>query len=155
MAIRNRIKKKLQSFLGLEATSPPHKTSTSSSQPNQEVQPAASTQASQPIQQPSIQQSSSIKDTAQVQVQNEVLTEEQQKIQKHLHRTRMGLLKFLDKNGGILGLAELHDHSEKRYFVGHKKFSDLLEDLVAEELISYDWSAQQATLTEKGRESLK
>ena len=77
------------------------------------------------------------------------------KVARHLERTRKGLLRFLDKNGGEAGLAELHDHSERRYFIGHQKFSQLMEGMVMDGLVDYDWDLQQAKLTDSGRESLE
>ena len=45
------------------------------------------------------------------------------KIQRHLLRTKKGLLKFLQKEGGTTDLAALHTHSETRFLIGHQKFS--------------------------------
>jgi hypothetical protein len=61
------------------------------------------------------------------------------------------LLKLVVSNGGKTSLGQLHDLAEKRYFIAHKAFSDLMEEMVAEELFVYDWSAQQARITEKGQ----
>ncbi len=69
----------------------------------------------------------------------------------HFEKTRRGVLRFIDEQGGETGLAEMHDHSERRYFVGHKRFSDLMEGLVAESLIAYNHGTGRAVLTEAGR----
>ena len=74
-----------------------------------------------------------------------------EKVAKHRLRATKGLLKFVLKNGGNCSLADLHNHSETRYFIGHKAFSDLMEDLIAEELLSYDHATSIATLTENGQ----
>ena len=74
------------------------------------------------------------------------------KVAKHLQRTKKGILKFVEKNGGTCGLADMHDHSEKRFFVGHRKFSDLMEGMVEEGLLSYSWESQEAMITQEGRE---
>ena len=74
-----------------------------------------------------------------------------EKVAKHRLRATKGLLKFVSQSGGNCSLADLHNHSETRYFIGHKAFSDLMEDLVAEELLSYDHATSIATLTEEGQ----
>ena len=76
------------------------------------------------------------------------------KVAKHLARTRKGILKFVVKQGGTSSLADMHDHSERRFFVGHKKFSDLMEAMVDEGLLLYSWEQQEATITDVGREVL-
>ena len=76
------------------------------------------------------------------------------KVARHRERTRKGLLKKTLESGGTIGLGELHDHSERRFFVGHKAFSDMMEDLVRENLLLFDWDAQEATLTDAGRQYL-
>jgi hypothetical protein len=74
-----------------------------------------------------------------------------EKAAKHLEKTRRAMLKLLIEKGGTAGLGELHDHSERRYFIGHKKFSDMMEGLVAEGLIHFDHGAGQAEITAAGR----
>ena len=74
----------------------------------------------------------------------------EEKVRKHLLRTKKGLLKFIQKQGGTTDLGALNHHSEIRFLIGHQKFSEMMEDLVAEELIIYDWNAQEAMITEKG-----
>ena len=37
----------------------------------------------------------------------------------------------------------------------HKAFSDMMEDLVRENLLLFDWDAQEATITDTGREYLE
>lgn len=155
MAIRARIKKKLQSILGLQQSSDAkvEQNAPSSTMPSLEKPILNANHSEEAVQTATV--NATLEASQENEPQESVLSEEEQKIQKHLHRTRLGLLQFLQKKGGVLGLADLHDHSEKRYFIGHKKFSDLLEAMVAEGVIAYDWSTQQATLTEKGMNLLK
>ena len=54
----------------------------------------------------------------------------EEKVQKHLAKTRKGVLKMVLEKGGSATLAEMHDFSERRYFIAHKKFSELMEGLV-------------------------
>ena len=73
------------------------------------------------------------------------------KAAKHVERTRVAMLKFIVEQGGQAGLADMHDLSERRYFIGHKRFSNLMEGIVDEGLIEYDHGAGIATITEDGR----
>jgi hypothetical protein len=78
-----------------------------------------------------------------------------EKVAKHLARTRIGILKFVVKQGGTSSLADMHSHSERRFFVGHKKFSDMMEAMVDDGLLLYSWEAQEATITDLGKEAIK
>ena len=80
------------------------------------------------------------------------LSEQDEKILKHRRRTKIALLKLAVKSDGTASLGDLHDLAEKRYFIAHKAFSDLMEEMVAEGVFLYDWSAGEATLTELGQE---
>ena len=64
---------------------------------------------------------------------------------------RQGLMKFLAKKGGSLPMRELHTHSLVFYQAGHQAFSQLMEGLVADELVTYDAAAAVFALTDKGR----
>jgi len=72
----------------------------------------------------------------------------------HLEKTKRAVLRFVEEAGGVSSLGDMHDYSERRWFVGHKKFSDLMEGLVADALIDYDGAEGRATLTEAGRDYL-
>jgi hypothetical protein len=65
---------------------------------------------------------------------------------------RMGLLKFLAKQGGALPMRELHTHSLVFYQAGHQAFSQLMEGLVADDLVAFDDGIFR--LTDKGRQQL-
>jgi hypothetical protein len=65
---------------------------------------------------------------------------------------RHGLLAFLAKQGGALPMRELHTHSLVFHQAGHQAFSQLMEGLVADELVVFD--AGTFSLTEKGRRAL-
>ena len=79
-------------------------------------------------------------------------TEQDEKILKHRRRTKIALLKLTAKTNGTAALGDLHDLAERRYFIAHKAFSDLMEEMVAEGLFLYDWSAGEASITELGTE---
>lgn len=66
---------------------------------------------------------------------------------------RQGLMKFILKKGGTIPMRELHTHSLIFYQSGHQAFSQLMEGLVADGLVSYDEATSAFSLTDKGREA--
>ena len=62
---------------------------------------------------------------------------------------RRGLLAFLAKQGGALPMRELHTHSLLFYQAGHQAFSELMEGLVGDGLVTF--ADGTFTLTEAGR----
>ncbi len=82
-------------------------------------------------------------------------SEKDAKILKHRRRTKKALLKLTVEQGGKASLGDLHELGERRYFIAHKAFSDLMEEMVAEGLFLYDWSSQEATITETGTQFLE
>ena len=75
-----------------------------------------------------------------------------EKVARHLERARKGVLTFVAGAGGRASLADMHDHSERRYFIGHQKFSQMMEGLVDEGLLNYDHAEGVGELTDLGRE---
>jgi predicted transcriptional regulator len=67
---------------------------------------------------------------------------------------RQGLMKFIAKKGGTIPIRELHTHSLVFYQSGHQAFSQLMEGLVADGLVTYDDAASVFSLTEKGRAAI-
>ena len=67
---------------------------------------------------------------------------------------RPGLLKFIAKKGGSIPMRELHTHSLLFYQAGHQAFSELMEGLVADGLVTYDQETAVFSLTDKGRAAL-
>ena len=57
-----------------------------------------------------------------------------------------------NRNGGSLPMRELHTHSLVFYQAGHQAFSQIMEGLVADELVAFDDGV--FTLTDKGRAQL-
>lgn len=78
------------------------------------------------------------------------LDEERQR--KHWARTRKGMLKWLVDHGGEAPMKDMHDHSEKKYFAGHRAFSRLMEEYTAEGLV--DYNASTVTITDAGRAAI-
>lgn len=67
---------------------------------------------------------------------------------------RLGLLKFIAKKGGTIPIRELHTHSLVFYQAGHQAFSQLMEGLVGDGLVTYDESASTFVLTDSGRSAI-
>lgn len=76
------------------------------------------------------------------------------KVARHFERARRGVLTFVQDEGGVSTLHAMHSHSERRYFIAHKKFSELMEGLVDEGLVTYDPAEGEATLTAAGADYL-
>ena len=79
------------------------------------------------------------------------VTSTDDKVAKHFEKARRGVLKFALDQGGMATLHSMHSHSERRYFIAHKRFSELMETLVDEGLVVYDVGEGEATLTDAGR----
>ena len=62
---------------------------------------------------------------------------------------RKGLLQFIAKKGGAIPIRDLHTHSLVFYQAGHQAFSQIMEGLEADGLVSF--AEGVFTLTEKGR----
>jgi hypothetical protein len=67
---------------------------------------------------------------------------------------RQGLMKFIAKKGGTIPMRELHTHSLVFYQAGHQAFSELMEGLVADGLVTYDKAASAFSLTERGQAAI-
>ena len=80
--------------------------------------------------------------------------EKARKAAKHFERTRIAMLKFIVDQGDEASLADMHELSERRYFIGHKRFSTLMEGLVEEDLIDFDHATGIASITGAGKEYL-
>lgn len=68
---------------------------------------------------------------------------------------RQGLLKFIAKKGGTIPMRELHTHSLVFYQAGHQVFSQLMEGLVGDGLVTYDNVAATFALTDEGRAAIE
>ena len=75
------------------------------------------------------------------------------KFEKVVAKAKLGVLKHvLDTTpDGRMSMADMHDHSERRYFIAHRSFSDLMETWTSEGLVSYDPDTGTVTVTEAGR----
>ena len=71
-----------------------------------------------------------------------------------LERARLGVLKFVLDRGGSAQLSEIHEFSEKRYFIAHQGFSRLMDGVVTEGLMDFDFISNTARLTDAGRSVL-
>ncbi len=76
----------------------------------------------------------------------------EQKQKELLEKARRGVLKFVQEKGGTASLADMHDFSMNRYLIQHQAFSQLMETMVDQKLVDYDFANSQATLTDAGRQ---
>ena len=174
MRKRDRLKRKLRDLLGASESEGAGPTQSQAPEMNVPVaSPAAVEEQADAVDQPEVASSHASPSVTNVDVKTGTSTEGEaaldneaeattdepdpeaiemaKKAAKHVERTRVAMLKFIVEQGGQAGLAEMHDLSERRYFIGHKRFSDLMEGIVDEGLIEYDHSAGIATITEDGR----
>lgn len=77
--------------------------------------------------------------------------EQVDKTRRAVLRAKKGTLKYLVDNGGESLLGPMHDHSERRYFIAHRAFSRLMEEVTEEGLVDFDQSTGMATLLDPGR----
>ena len=66
----------------------------------------------------------------------------------NIKEARNGILKTLENKGGNAPMELLHGYSKLIHQVAHKEFSDVMEELVNDELVSFDNNV--FTLTKKG-----
>ena len=71
--------------------------------------------------------------------------------ERHRHKTQRGVLKKLDELGGTAEMADMHDFSERRYFVAHRAFSSMMEFYLEDSLIRFDADTGVMEITETGR----
>ena len=154
MGLRTRMKSRFKRLFG--RASPPTQAPDPTSRPSSDLPPTPSVQQGRPDPPAASVESTAQESTAQESTAPETVPPTSDSLREakaahHFEKTRRGVLRFIDEQGGEASLADMHDHSERRYFVGHKRFSDLMEGLVADSLISYDHGAGRAALTEAGR----
>ena len=75
------------------------------------------------------------------------------KFEKILSKAKLGVLKHVldTTSDGQMSMADMHDHSERRYFIAHRSFSDLMETWIGEGLVAYDAETGTVTVTDAGR----
>ena len=73
----------------------------------------------------------------------------------HFEKARRGVLKFIDEKGGTLPMSDLHDFCLNKFFIQHQRFSELMESLVNEQLVEFDWTTRAATITKKGKKFIE
>lgn len=71
-----------------------------------------------------------------------------------IERARHGVLKFVSDRGGSAKLSDIHEFSEKKYFIAHQGFSRLMDGVVTEGLMDFDPISNTAMLTEAGRSKI-
>ena len=146
MGLRSRLKNRLKRTLGGE-TPAPQAPPPAAAAPRAPAPVAPVAPVAPPVAPP-------LADAAPVTPETAEEAERAEKAAAHLEKTKRAVLRFVGDAGGVSSLGDMHDYSERRWFVGHKKFSDLMEGLVADALIDYDGAEGRAMLTEAGRDYL-
>ncbi len=77
--------------------------------------------------------------------------QKEERFKAHFEKARKGVLKHIVEKGGALSMGEMHDYSLNKYLIQHQKFSEMMEALVDNNLITYDYETQLATITEAGK----
>lgn len=142
MGLRNRIKGRIKKVIGREDAP-------EASTPQPAPRPAVARPAEKPAPRPAPRPAPppvALSDEERVR---------QEKAAKHLLRTRKGVLKFVIDQGGTASLADMHQHSEMRYFVGHQKFSQMMEALISEGLLDYSHADGTGAITDAGRDYIR
>ncbi|MCK6503610.1 hypothetical protein L6R53_09460 [Myxococcota bacterium] len=161
MGLRSRLKESLKSALGrgttpTGATAPAGAMPTTAATPSTGVSPsAASRPATPPLAAASRPAPASAAPEAPASAppgKAAADPEQQEKIEKHRRKTKAGMLKWLsEQEGGAAHMGVMHDHCEKRFFVAHRAFSNLMEDLTEGGLVTYDAESGMVTVTAAGR----
>ena len=80
------------------------------------------------------------------------LTQEAQEKQRlFIERARKGVLKFIADSGAPVNMSDLHDFTLKKFFIQHQGFSNLMEGLVADQLVVFNQEASEFILTDMGK----
>jgi len=71
------------------------------------------------------------------------------KQQAHWLKAKQAVLNHAVEKGGTASMQDLHGYAESNWFIAHQKFSWLMEECVAEELVTF--ADGEFTITPKGR----
>ncbi len=75
------------------------------------------------------------------------------KFEKIVAKAKRGVLAHVIETSpdGAMAMADMHDFSERRYFIAHRSFSDLMETWTGEGLVTYDPDTGRVAVTDAGR----
>ena len=140
MGIRSRIKGRLRGLLGQAPEPAPPST------------PSPVPRAPEPVAEPTPAPAPVAAPPRAAVVEKEVAED---KVRRAVLRAKKGTLKKLDEMGGEASLAELHDHSERRFFIAHRAFSNLMEELTDQGLVDFDHDTGTTRMLPGGRQWLE
>ena len=72
-----------------------------------------------------------------------------EKRQAHWLKAKKAVLNHAVEKGGTASLRDLHTYAESHWFIAHEKFSQLMEECVDENLLTF--ADSQFTITDQGR----
>ena len=70
-------------------------------------------------------------------------------MEKARNRARKGVLAHIAKEGGSVKMSDAHDYSERRFFIAHRGFSDMMTWWLDADYIRYEEGVVH--LTDSGR----
>lgn len=71
------------------------------------------------------------------------------KVEKARSRARKGVLLHIEKQGGSIKMSDAHDYSERRFFIAHRGFSDMMGWWIDAGYVHYEDGVMH--LTDSGR----
>jgi len=144
MGLRDRLVNRARSVLGKPAERPP--ASVPVAPPVLPVAPTAPVAApvaaprtGSPAGHPGVTETAPVEDPA----------EKAAKIEKARSRARKGVLLHIEKQGGSINMSDAHDFSERRFFIAHRGFSDMMGWWIEAGYVRYDEPIMH--LTDSGR----
>lgn len=76
--------------------------------------------------------------------------DQEEKFKAFFEKARRGVLAHLQKQGGVLSMADLHDYSLKTYLIQHQRFSIMMESFVNDKLVTFDDATATVFITDQG-----
>ena len=148
MGLRDRLVNRVRSVLGKPAERPPASVPVAS--PVLPVAPTAPVAApvaapvpaprtGSPAGPPGVTGAASVEDPS----------EKAAKVEKARSRARKGVLLHIDKQGGSMNMSDAHDFSERRFFIAHRGFSDMMGWWIEAGYVHYEEPVMH--LTDSGR----
>ncbi len=155
MGLRDRLANRVRAALGKPAAPPqasvaappPAVVAPAASAPPVATAPAASPQSASP--QSASPQSASPQSAGSPAAPVEDPAEKAAKVEKARTRARKGVLLHVEKEGGSLKMSDAHDYSERRFFIAHRGFSDMMTWWLDADYIRYEEGVVH--LTDSGR----
>jgi hypothetical protein len=154
MGIRSRIKGRIKKLAGAnEPAEPPARREPPPREPAPAPTPVAGKPAAAPAPAPPTNPVPEAADEPKV--DDEAKPVDEAKVARHRAKAQRGVLKHLHKEGGTMSMKDLHDYSERRWFIAHAGFSRMMEFFVEDRYVDFDHDSYTVVLTDDGRYFMK